>query len=230
MKMESQTIVTPKKVVKPPSFNEKKYFILYLVLFYLAWSLTRLFWLNPDFGTVTAGLLEASFKSAIWVIPVFVYLKKLDQLDPFAYLKLNKKPKDVIWTVGAIFITALLLYILNHLLTGNEFVIATGFSRWLNVVLLAGLVEEIVFRGFILQKIVAFMKFYKANLLTALLFLLMHFPIWIATGLSLDFFVSNSLKILILGLITGYLFKRSGSLWTAIAFHTAYNLLITLGF
>ncbi len=208
----------------------QKQFILYLALFFLTWTLARLFWIKPGIETVPAGLLEAAVKTAIWVIPVFVYLSKLDRVNPLTYLRLNNKPKAVLWTINAIIITAGILYVGNHILGGAEFRVAEGFSRWLNPVILAGITEEIVFRGFILQKFMSAMKFYKANLLTALLFLLIHYPIWIAQGIATDFFIMNSLSIFILGLIWGYLFKRSGSLWPVIIYHTTYNLLIALGF
>ncbi|WP_052330063.1 CPBP family intramembrane glutamic endopeptidase [Thermicanus aegyptius] len=216
-----------------PNVNKskhKRYFVSYFILFYVAWASARLFWVKPGVDTIPASLLEAVVKIAIWVLPVFVFLRTLDRTNPILYLKLNKKPKANLWTGSAIIITAILLYINDHLLGDAEFGIFKGLSYWLNGVLLAGIIEEIVFRGFILQKMSAFMKFYKANLLTSFLFVLIHFPIWIANNQTLESFISNSIVIFLLALIWGYTFKRTGSLWSVIVFHSFFNLLIALGF
>lgn len=54
-----------------------------------------------------------------------------------------------------------------------------SFDDYLNTFIMAGLAEEIVFRGLILQEINKRMAFWKANGITALLFLVIHYPIWI---------------------------------------------------
>lgn len=230
VRVKPQTIVKPDQILSEQLQNQKVIFSLYLVLFYIFWTLARLFWVLPGPETLSEGLLEAFVKGSIWILPVFMYLKILDRVHPIAYLKLNKKPKAVLWTVNAILITAVFLYIINHLLFGAEFQIVKGFPLWLNAVVLVGIIEEIVFRGFILQKFMKFMKFYKANVLTSLLFILIHVPIWIATAVPFSSMILISLEIFILSLILGYLFKRSGSLWGVIVLHSAHNLLVFLGF
>lgn len=228
--MEPKLNINFDQNVNRPLRKHKLYFIYYLILFYIAWASARLFWVKPGVESIPAGLLEAVVKTIIWVVPVFVFLRTLDRVNPISYLKLNKKPKANLWTGIAIIITAIILYVKDHLLGNAEFGIVRGFSYWLNAVLLAGTIEEIVFRGFILQKMSSVMKFYKANLLTAFLFVFMHFPIWIASGQSLEFFFSNSISIFIMAQIWGYTLKRSGSLWPAIVFHSSFNLFIALGF
>lgn len=50
-----------------------------------------------------------------------------------------------------------------------------SIDDYLNGFLMAGLAEEIVFRGLILQEINKKMAFWKANIITALLFLVIHY-------------------------------------------------------
>uniref|UniRef100_UPI00403F8EAF CPBP family glutamic-type intramembrane protease n=1 Tax=Niallia sp. XMNu-256 TaxID=3082444 RepID=UPI00403F8EAF len=45
-----------------------------------------------------------------------------------------------------------------------------GFNEWLNTILLVGVTEEIVFRGFLLRKLMGSFKFWVANTITSLLF------------------------------------------------------------
>jgi uncharacterized protein len=55
-------------------------------------------------------------------------------------------------------------------------------SKWIKGVTLVGFTEEILFRGFFLKKIASFLKFGFANTFTAVLFLLIHFPGWMASN------------------------------------------------
>jgi len=49
--------------------------------------------------------------------------------------------------------------------------------------LLIGIIEEIPYRGFMLQKLAERLGFWRANLITSLLFLAIHLPGWIALQL-----------------------------------------------
>lgn len=85
------------------------------------------------------------------------------------------------------------------------------------IALLAGVCEELLFRG-VIQKI---MIRWTGNL---------HAGVWIAaiifSAIHLQFF--GFLPRLFLGAVLGYLFALSGTLWTAIIAHVANNALVIL--
>jgi membrane protease YdiL (CAAX protease family) len=85
--------------------------------------------------------------------------------------------------------------------------------------------EEILFRGFVLNKLAERLKFWMANLLTAVLFTLIHWPFWIwRNGLN-GWLIQTSAGIFLLAILLGYVVKLTNSLWPAVAVHIANNFL-----
>ncbi|OGO19899.1 MAG: hypothetical protein A2Z14_05185 [Chloroflexi bacterium RBG_16_48_8] len=101
-------------------------------------------------------------------------------------------------------------------------------SRWLMVLLFVSLSpfsEEILFRGFFLTKLRTHMSFWKANMLIAMLFVLIHWPYWQWSGGFQVMVVRDSVSILILALLLGYLVKITNSLWPSVVVHMMNNVL-----
>jgi len=89
----------------------------------------------------------------------------------------------------------------------------------------AVVIEEIVFRGYLLNSFLCYGKA-KAVLISSILFLLIHFPGWwlLETHPSLASWITTSGSIFILGVILSILFLRFNSLWICILVHSANNL------
>lgn len=84
----------------------------------------------------------------------------------------------------------------------------------LGAVLLAPLVEEIVFRGFFQQQLEqGYRDPTKAILFSSLLFTILHFNPW------------WSLQIYLLGMVLGFLAWRTGSIWPSLVIHAVNNCL-----
>jgi membrane protease YdiL (CAAX protease family) len=93
----------------------------------------------------------------------------------------------------------------------------------------ATLVEEIYFRGFLLNKFRQTMGFLRANFAPSSLFALIHFPGWLALGeLSSPLLVVDALGILFFGMVCGWAMERTGSLWPTYALHALNNVLVTV--
>jgi membrane protease YdiL (CAAX protease family) len=86
------------------------------------------------------------------------------------------------------------------------------------------LVEEIAFRGFILGWLADDRSFWRANLVTSLMFLSMHLPGWYAAGLRVEM-APLSLILVALSLVLGWTKRLSGTIWLAGALHLANNAL-----
>ncbi|HEV2123174.1 MAG TPA: CPBP family intramembrane glutamic endopeptidase [Chloroflexota bacterium] len=196
-------------------------FLLYLVGFFTTWSSIRLA-LGEQGHTWLAGVV----KGLVWAVPVLLYLLLVERRAPLRYLRLATVPSRgdrQPW----LYVALLLLNVVGfRLFWGRGLVVALGWEALLVLVLLTAITEEIVFRGFILQQLVVRYAFPTANLLTALLFVLIHVPIWFLTyQLDLAEVARTAPVTFAVSWILGTLFAGTRSLWPPIAVHAVYNLL-----
>jgi membrane protease YdiL (CAAX protease family) len=201
-------------------------FYVYVAAFHLLWIL----WPYVLYPRLTAALDDHSLRYAVvqltirvlfWVVPVWLYLIYVDGVEPLEYLKLKQN-------VRRGFVVALVLTMVNVLGTFLRFGVPhPSLSRvtWntiLGTSLLVGVVEEIPYRGFMLQKLAERMPFWSANVITSALFLAIHLPGWMALH---TFRTGSAITIFVFGLIMAVVFKRAGSLWAPIVTHSANDCL-----
>lgn len=92
--------------------------------------------------------------------------------------------------------------------------------------------EEVGWRGFLLNNLYKKMDFGKASLITGVVWALFHYPLLVMgsynNGATPAWFALLFFTIAILGAntIINWLYIRSGSLWTAVIFHTVHNSLL----
>jgi len=203
---------------------------LYTALFFMIWIL-RVAFLTPFLGdpdTVEGALVSTAVQAMIWVMPVFIYIKFADKRSPLTYLKLNRNiRKGVICGVCWSAVFAVYYLFLDFFFGDRQAGVNFSAGIWIWGIIFAGPIEEILFRGFILQKLNENAGFWVSNLITSLLFFLIHFPAWFfVNGMSPDIHnLFRMLPVLGLGFFWGYLFKRSGSLWAPVILHSVNNFL-----
>lgn len=72
-------------------------------------------------------------------------------------------------------------------------------------------------------------RFWVANVITALLFVSIHFPIWVYKDLfAFPNILGSILYVTVMGIIYWFVFKKSNSLWSVIILHSLYNLLVAV--
>lgn len=89
---------------------------------------------------------------------------------------------------------------------------------------MVGFVEEIVYRGWGLNSLSVFMSERKATVITNFYFVALHFPAylikWYLHGsIAIEAMFIQAVYVFVLGIIFGYLFKKSKSLLPAIFVH-----------
>lgn len=204
----------------------------HIIFFYMIWALSEIV-LFPFFrmkGLIFSDVFGPIWKITVWILPVIAILKTR-QYPVFAYLKLDfGKRSTILWGVlGASFIAGYNIFM--HMLFYANMVFSPWltFTQWLNTVFIAGVVEEILFRGYFLQEIKERFSFWKANLLVSLLFVSIHFPIWYvnADEIAHNAVAWSQLIAFIFGfsLLQGWLFRKSGSLWPCIMMHMMNNFM-----
>lgn len=201
----------------------------YLVLFYLAWTIKEL-WLIEyiySFGEIISPLLEALIKSLLWIVPVWIYIKFYLHSSPISYLKMDTNVKrGLLWGVVLSLLLGLCLILEAYIFNGVSFHFSLSFDDYLNTFLMAGLAEEIVFRGLVLQELNKRLAFWKANVITALLFLVIHYPIWIYNDVIFQF--GSHIYVIFIGLLFGFVYKKTGSLWSVILMHAFHNYILSI--
>jgi uncharacterized protein len=202
--------------------RERKILIWMFFCFYAVWAVKEFIFIQSELNSVGSILI----KLIVWVLPVLLYLRYFEKIEhPFAYLKMN----DNIFkgTYLGLLVSFVLVAIQGALSLsfGNGVHLNLGW-RWMTTPLFA-LPEELLFRGFILQKICQSVKqFRTANSVTSLLFVSIHFPRWFFTGLPFPKIVFSIVTTFAISYGLGYVFKKSNSLWSPAIVHTVYNLLL----
>ena len=98
-------------------------------------------------------------------------------------------------------------------------------ALWFIAMVLLGLFEEMLFRGYPLAVLARGMGFWQASILMSVVFGALHYFTKPMEN------VTDAVTVGLLGLFTCFIVRRTGSIWFAAGFHTAFNFtsLCTLG-
>ncbi|MEB2299009.1 CPBP family intramembrane metalloprotease [Lysinibacillus xylanilyticus] len=209
--------------------NDVKTMIGFILIFYFVWTIKELWLIDYiySYGEIISPLIEALVKGVVWIFPTWLYIKYYLHNDPLDYLKMNVNViKGLFWGVMLSLLVAFYFTFQTYITNQQSFQFSLSLDDYLNGFIMAGIAEEIVFRGFILQELDKRLAFWKANIITAVLFLVVHYPIWIYNDIIFQF-VSH-LYVFLLGLLFGFVFKKSGSLWAVILLHAVHNFFVSI--
>jgi len=196
-----------------------------LVVFHVGWAAWP-FFVYPRLvalgeSTPTYALINISLRLLVWVAPVFLYLRHVDGVEPFGYLKLSHR-------VGRGIAVAIVLTGLNAFGSLVRFgpphpsMQSVTWNSVLGTSILVGFIEEIPYRAFMLQKFAERVDFWLANLITSLLFLVVHLPGWLALHMVR---ADLAATIFLFGIVMALAFKYSDSAWAPIVTHSANDFL-----
>ncbi|HEU4323327.1 MAG TPA: CPBP family glutamic-type intramembrane protease [Roseiflexaceae bacterium] len=201
---------------------------LFLALFFAVWTLRVVALsplINPSRPALWQDLAGIAVKLLLWVAPVWLIIAWSEGLDPADALRLRSRAAaGWLWglAVGIAYLAATVL--LAVVLDGAQ-VRAGALATLPRTFVGAALPEEILFRGYVLRQLEHALPFWQANLLTALLFLAAHLPGWAYFGGGS---LAVAVAVFVVGVVCGALVRHSGSLWSAVAFHTLNNLAAAL--
>ena len=176
--------------------------------------------------TTPQGIATAKFSESILrVIPILVLMPVMGFDWRSMYLK---RGKIRIWlpiAIAAVIVfPAFAFFSISNSQTGVLDKLLPLWPWILMFVLSNGFMEELLYRGLFLQKYEPFLGKGMSNILTAIVFALMHTQVTYAAQMF-QFLVI----VLILSLIWGFLIQKSDSLWGAVLFHAAGDCLIIFG-
>lgn len=218
----------------PRGITKISVLIVYTLVFYVVWTAWEL-WAK---GLITAAVPNAYLsqliksgviKNLVWTLPALLLVKRFDgevyvgakEMFTTKVNFLKYLPLFAVFTV----------YLLGgaFLLKGKIAVSETFGLEKLIVVLFVGITEETVFRGWLLNATLGERKKWLPVAANAVMFLLIHFPVWIHDGEFVGNFRSFAfLSPLVLGIIFGWTFIKSRSIWIPISLHMYWDLMMFL--
>ena len=163
------------------------------------------------------------WKITVWILPVYIYIKLIEKCSPSSYWKLTKSVDRDGLVLILLSTSILAINKILHFSFDSPNTFDIDVFKFVNSVLLAGLTEEIVFRGFLLRRLLEDNHFLTSNIFQSFLFSLIHIPIWFHHNQNILLLM---IYIFIFGLIMGCVAKRTKSLWTVIIIHSPHNLLV----
>jgi uncharacterized protein len=158
--------------------------------------------------------------------PVLLVVRYIDMRNPLEYLGLVDR-----WRRGVL--VGMLVSVMNFIGSWARFgppdpaMSSVTWNSILSTSCAIGFVEEVPFRGFVLQKLEELAPPVLANAISSLLFTAIHLPGWLLLG---TFRIEDALTIFAIGVALGAVFKFSGSLWSAVIAHSSNNLFLAIFF
>ena len=211
--------------------------VIYCILFYTAWSLVGVILRNyiavwADNEVVIQLIRTGIIKNLVWTLPAFLLVRYFEK-DMYVGLKEMFTTKVKIWDILPICI-ACMIYALANVIKKWDWSIAESFG-WgkIIIVLFVGITEEMVFRGWLLNSTLKNAdkewKQWVAIGINAVMFLMIHFPIWIYEGVFIRNFQSfGFIDIILLSGIFSWLFVKTKNILVPVALHMIYDLLVMM--
>jgi len=205
---------------------------IFVVIFFIAWSVQRLF-IRPMFlaplDGLTFELIDSGMKILMWICPA-VWMLKRYKGEMWLDLKEMFTNKPSWWMTIAYLILIGIIAFLVGIVMGEGFRMREDFSLVMLIapVLVAGITEELVFRGFILNSLLEKTRKGFAIAIDAVLFALIHYPIWIYLGFDLPTLLINSAFSIFFSVVLTHSFLKTKNLLVPVAMHMFYNFLIVM--
>jgi uncharacterized protein len=209
-------------------------FWIYVVVFLAVWSVRALVLIRVDESIQSPlgkNVFSNTVKFVIWVLPALITLV-ICRLRPFEYLKLSTpiNTRGLLLSLVVVAVWLALVIIGESIISGKSLgvMLSQRSADWLSIlvgVAVSPISEEILFRGFFLNRLNESLSFWAANAISALLFMAVHMPYWVSRNGFSPEIIKNLVNVFLLGCLFGWLMKKTNSLWTAIGAHIANNFL-----
>lgn len=207
--------------------------IIHAVFFYVCWACWGL-WIRPAIkeamnGSLLFELGASAVKTLVWLVPALLLIRHFEPecLVGLKQMFTQKVPLKavLIWTLifflfsGGTFFSGLFGGTLH---VNPEFSLKN--NQWL---LIVGITEEALFRGWMLNATAKSEKDWKMLLLDAVMFLCIHFPGWIQKGKFISAFTGfGFLSIILFSVLAGCCFLKHKNLLLPVFLHMLYDFML----
>jgi len=179
---------------------------------------------NLEINTLNGITLSKLLEDLVIIFIIIALIKiSRDDMDSVYISKGNLKLGLIIGLV-----TFLGLFLLSALITTQNISFSKFISLIPSILIIAladGFMEELLFRGLFLKRFEPFVGAGLSNLLTALIYSLVHLQVTFTPNLPI-FLIATFL----FGLLWGYITQKMGSIWASALFHAGVDTLIMIDF
>lgn len=213
--------------------------ILFIAVFFALWTgawlvhdtLADTIWPTLGSSSIQNLLYWAVMKVLVWIVyPVFYVIRYVRPQNRFKFLGLQNLKRGAVYGLTLAFIWVAVSYLIRYLQAGSvTFSLGTSLTFFW-VITGTPISEEFTFRGVILPGLQKYgVTFWPANIITSILFLLIHCLGWSFQGTLATNLVPISIgSIILLSLATGWLRYKSCSLYSSIILHSVNNFYSSL--
>ena len=177
-----------------------------------------------DMGGFSIGKITIvnTFVIYIELISVFIYYMFLRRKNIF---RTDKKALIFIAVMMTAFLIRDCMYSgYESFVSGNSYDTAECFELFLRAFLLAAFTEELLFRGMIFDELCEHYSWQSAAVIQSLLFTFVHSERWLDLIRSGDLSIAANLcMVFVMGFLSAFLRKKTGSIVPSILMHGALN-------
>lgn len=213
---------------------KRRVLLIYLLAFYVVWTAWELWgkaFVNSAFeNEYLLQLIKSGvIKNLVWTVPALLLIHRFNS-DMYVGGKDMFAVKAEAFRYFPIILLFTVYLLGGAILQRGELSVSETFRLSnLITVLFVGVTEETVFRGWLLNLTVSEGRKWLPVIANSLMFLLVHFPVWLQEGAFITNFQNFSfMGIFLLGIIFGWTFIKSRSIWVPIALHMYWDLLMFL--
>lgn len=205
---------------------------VYVIVFYGIWTVWE-FWLKSLLNSAVENeyilqiIKSGIIKNLVWTLPALLLIYHFKS-DMYVELKDMFKVNAQLLRYLPIFLLFTVYLLGGAVLQKGTLSVSESFKLSdLITALFVGITEETVFRGWLLNSTVSKEKKRLSVIANSLMFLLIHFPVWIHEGVFISNFQNfGFLSVVILSSIFGMIFIKSKNIWIPITLHMYWDLLM----
>lgn len=215
----------------PDTVNKKYVLTIYIIAFYVIWTVWEFFAKPFISGNIeneyAAQLIKSGIiKNLVWTVPAILLIKHFENYT-YAGLKEMFTPKLSLLKYIPVFLAFTVWLFAGAYLAKGKIALNESFGlNNLIVVLFVGVTEETVFRGWLLNFTLG-KRVWPPLIVNSVMFLLIHFPIWIYEGTFIGNFQNlGFLSPVLLSVIFGLIFIKTKNLLLPVLLHMYWDLII----
>ena len=216
--------------------NNKKIRIItltYYIVLYILWAVLECV-IVPQLGASISSasleiIKEVVLKILLWSVPAFFIIRKYGDhmfIDKSEILGTAKK----VFSFIPMYVFILLFsafQLIPALYRSGKIVLSPSFrTEYILTAVFAGITEEMVFRGMLLNTAMKEHDRRIAFFGNALMFLMIHFPIWLREGVFATYMTGFAfIQVMVLSLIFSWTFARSRCIVVPVILHAYWDIL-----
>ena len=198
--------------------------IISYIIFFAGWCLRVVFLDTSGLGELSAWFVGFLIHVLWWPCFALLFISKYDASLNVSLKEMVCTPPKLRILVPALGVTVA-YNLIGRMLDNSGYGTDMPVYDLIITVLTVGIFEESLFRGWFLNAISVYTGERKANVISSVLFSLVHFPGWIKAGYDAQSLLITGASIFLVGLFFGYIFRKSRSIWTSSIVHSIWDML-----